>query len=178
MKTLVLYTSRTGSTKQYAEDIAKRVAGEAMPLKGKWLRKAKEADVVVYGGYVQAGVIQGLNKFLSNYDDLEGKDIIIFSVGMAFPSKEGREDLINSNVLDLYHVRFYQVRGSFDINKLGAFSRMMMKRTLTALGSQEDASAGAKALAELANVPLIVYDTEKIDKIVSVINTLSLGAKS
>jgi flavodoxin len=34
MKTLILYTSKTGNTKTYAEDIAKQVNADVAPLKG------------------------------------------------------------------------------------------------------------------------------------------------
>ncbi len=178
MKTVVLYKSRTGNTQRYAEDIARRVNGEVYPLKKGWLKKIEDADCIVFGGYVQAGIIAGLDDFLSEFERFSDVPILIFAVGMAYPTKEGRQDLITGNLLDMYHVRFYQVQGGFDLNKLGLFNRLMMKRTLSAMAGKEDATAAERSLGDLLNRPLAVYDHEKIDKIVSVINTLSLEAKA
>lgn len=175
MKTIVFYHSKTGSTKKYAEDIARQVAGEALPLKRGWVKKAEGAECLVFGGNVQAGNIQGLNEFLSEYERFEGIPIIVFSVGMALPSPEGRQDLISQNLLDMYHVRFYQVQGSFDLNKLDFFSKFMMKRTLKSIGERENASAAEKMIGDLVSKPLVIYDKEKIEKIVTVINGLSSG---
>lgn len=176
MKTVIFYTSETGNTKKYAEDIARAVAGEVYPLKGrKWYKHAEDADCVVFGGHVQAGIIKGIDAFLAEYDRFEGKDIIVFSVGMAMASPEGRKDLITANVLDEYHIRFYQFQGGFDLNKLGFMSRLMMKASLHRMANSPDSSDAEKALAERAKTPIVFYDQAKVDKVVGVINSLSLG---
>lgn len=174
MKTLIVYRSKCGSTKKYAEDIAQAVGGEAIPLAKGWKKKAKEADCLVFGGFVQAGVIQGLDKFLAEYDSFGDIPVLVYAVGMAYPTKEGRDDLITMNLLDMYHIRFYQVQGSFDINKLGWFSKLMMKRVFNQMANKEGATANEQMLADLISRPLLVYDHDKINRIIEVINKLSL----
>src|SRR5574344_66080 len=118
MKTLILYTSKTGNTKAYAEDIAKQVAADVAPLKGFRMKKMLDYDTIVFGGWVQGGTIKGLDKFLSDYKSIEKKNVLIFSVGMSIPTSDGRSLMIEQNLLDMYHVRYYQFQRSFDMQKL------------------------------------------------------------
>jgi menaquinone-dependent protoporphyrinogen IX oxidase len=181
MKTLILYTSKTGNTKVYAEDIAKKVQADVAPLRGYKAKKMAAYDTVVFGGWVEGGTIKGLDKFLSNYSLIEKKNVIVFSVGMSVPSPDGRALLIEQNLLDMYHIRYYQVRGSFDIKKLHFPANFMIMNSLKMIASDPQASLDQKSLLDIKNHPIEVYDHEKIDKIVTVINGLAFtqpaGAK-
>lgn len=174
MRTLVLYESNMGSTKKYAEDIAKAVAGEAMPLKKfKW-KNIDDYDCVVFGGWVRGNAIQGVDKFLSHWDEMEGKDVIIFSCGLSVVSKDGREEMINLNVLYDYHLRYYMVRGSFDFSKLDWKSKLMMNASFKHLAGREELDGNDEAILALKEHPVIVYDQTSIDRIVAVINKIAL----
>jgi menaquinone-dependent protoporphyrinogen IX oxidase len=174
MKTLILYTSKTGNTKTYAEDIAKGTLADVFPLKGFRLKKMTDYDTIVYGGWVRGGVIQGLDKFLSEYDSIKEKNVIIFGVGMALPSSDGRSLLIEQNLLDMYHVRFYQFRGAFDMQKLNFLDRMMLQKSLQIMIDDPANADNRDALLRISKEPLVCYDREKVDKLISVINSLSL----
>ena len=100
---------------------------------------------------------------------------------MSIPSADGRALLIEQNLLDMYHVRYYQVRGSFDIKKLHFPANFMIINSLKMIANDPQTSADQKSLMDIKNRPIIVYDSEKIDKIVNVINGLAFvqpaGAK-
>lgn len=176
MKTLVLYESKTGSTAKYAEDIAKRVNADVYPLKKFKLKNMSDYDTIVFGGWIRGGEIQGLNKFLQAWDSISEKNVLIFGTGMSFATKEGREQLINQNLLDMYHVRFYQVRGSFHFDQLGFVEKMMIKASVKQLQGTDLAPEQA-ALATIIEQPIEWYDHEKMDRIVTVIETLAVGGK-
>jgi menaquinone-dependent protoporphyrinogen IX oxidase len=173
MKTLVLYTSNTGNTKTYAEDIAKQVNADVSPLKHFPAKKMLAYDTIVFGGWIQGGTIQGLDKFLSDYSLIEKKNVIVFSVGMSVPSADGRALLIEQNLLDMYHVRYYQFRGSFDWKKLRFPQNFMMANSLRMIMADPNATEDQKSLQSLKENPIVVYDREKVDKVVSVLNQLS-----
>jgi menaquinone-dependent protoporphyrinogen IX oxidase len=178
MKTLILYTSKTGNTKAYAEDIAKQVGGDVAPLAHFRMKKLQDYDTVVYGGWVQGGTIKGLDKFLAEYKSIEKKNVLIFSVGMSIPTSDGRSLLIEQNLLDLYHVRFYQVRGSFDMKKLHFPDNFMISNSLKMMANDPSTSPDQAALLSIKEHPIIFYDHYKIAKIVSVINQLSFETPS
>jgi menaquinone-dependent protoporphyrinogen IX oxidase len=173
MKTLILYTSKTGSTEKYAKDIASAVGGDAFPLKHfKW-KLAENYDIIVYGGWIMGGTIQGLDNFFQNWDKyLSKKQVIIFSTGMTLPTADGRHLLIEQNLLDMYHVRFYQVRGSFDFSKLSFFYKLAIKNSIRMMAKDPDITEGQKSVLDIENHPLEVYDGEKIEKICTVIRSL------
>ncbi len=175
MRTVILYQSSTGSTKQYAEDIANSVGGFALPLKrAKWKQIIRDFDTVIYGGWVMGGNIQGINDFFQHYEDIKDKNVIIFSVGMAIPSKEGRDSLIEQNYLYPYHVRFYQLQGSFDFSKLNFFHRLMMKNSIRATLADPNTNDSTKQMmASIETTPLEYYDKEGVAKIISVLEKLS-----
>ena len=85
MQSIVLYVSQVGSTKKYAEDIAKTISAEVMPLKKfKW-KNLSNYNLIIFGGWVMGGKIKGLDDFLSHYDDMSDKNVMIVSSGMSIP---------------------------------------------------------------------------------------------
>jgi len=173
MKTIVIYHSMTGNTKAYAEDLARRVNADLLPLKKVKGKLLATYDTVVFGGWTMGGTIQGLDKFLQNWNFISDKNVIVFTNGMGFPTKESRLELIESNVLGDYHIRFYQLRGSFDISKLKFPYNLMMKKTIAQMAGDPSQQATYEALQNYSATPLIYYDKEMIERMTSVINGLS-----
>lgn len=179
MKTLVLYTSMTGSAEKYAKDIASAVNGDAFPLKKFNWRKINDYGIVVYGGWIMGGTIQGLNKFFQHWDkQLKSKQVIIFSSGMTIPTAEGRHILIEQNLLDLYHVRYYQFRGSFDITKLHFPYKFMINNSIRMAVNDPNASEDQKSLALVKDHPIVAYDGEKVERVITVIRGLENAPES
>jgi menaquinone-dependent protoporphyrinogen IX oxidase len=178
MKTLILYQSSTGNTQKYAEAIAEGIHGDVSPLKKfKW-KNLSQYDTVVFGGWVMGNTIQGLNKFLQHWDDMSKKDVIVFAVGMSFPTEEGRHILIAQNLLDLYHLRFYQFRGSFNYRKLKFPYNFLMYTSLQKIAQDPGASDDQKALVSIKDHPIDVYDSEKVERVLLVLRTLAATTKT
>ena len=173
MRTLILYTSKTGSTKKYAEDIAQAVNGDVFPLKKYKWKDVGDYDSIVFGGWVMGGKIQGIDDFLSHYDEISDKNILVFSSGMGFVTSESRDRLISGNVLDIYHIRYYQLRGSFDYSKLHFPYNFMINTSLRALRKDPDSAQDLSMVENLKETPLELYDQQGIDRIISVLHRLS-----
>lgn len=173
MRTLILYTSKTGSTKKYAEDIAQAVNGDVFPLKKYKWKDVGDYDSIVFGGWVMGGKIQGIDDFLSHYDEISDKSILVFSSGMGFVTSESRDRLISGNVLDIYHIRYYQLRGSFDYSKLHFPYNFMINTSLRALRKDPDSAQDLSMVENLKETPLEFYDQQGIDRIISVLHRLS-----
>lgn len=173
MRTLILYTSKTGSTKKYAEDIAHAVNGDVFPLKKYKWKDVGDYDSIVFGGWVMGGKIQGIDDFLSHYDEISDKNILVFSSGMGFVTSESRDRLISGNVLDIYHIRYYQLRGSFDYSKLHFPYNFMINTSLRALRKDPDSAQDLSMVENLKETPLEFYDQQGVDRIISVLHRLS-----
>ena len=120
MKAIVVYQSKTGHTKQYAEWIAESLECEAVPLNKVSKSELEECDKVIYGGWLMAGMIKGLNKFLKK----GVKSPVIFAVGMSDMSEELIKTIRLQNKLEDMEL-FYFV-GAVDYNKLGFMSKKML----------------------------------------------------
>ena len=173
MRTLILYTSKTGNTKKYAEDIAQAVNGDVFPLKKYKWKDVGDYDSIVFGGWVMGGKIQGIDDFLSHYDEISYKNILVFSSGMGFVTSESRDRLISGNVLDIYHIRYYQLRGSFDYSKLHFPYNFMINTSLRALRKDPDSAQDLSMVENLKETPLEFYDQQGVDRIISVLHRLS-----
>ncbi|HBB06063.1 MAG TPA: hypothetical protein DCZ41_05790 [Firmicutes bacterium] len=174
MKTLILYCSKTGNTKTYALDLAKAVDADVYPLKKLKPKKWLEYDTIVFGGWIMGGTIQGLDKFLQSWDLISDKNVIVFADGMGVPDSATRTALIEQNVLDIYHIRFYQLRGSFDFKKLKFPYSFLLNNTLIQMQKDPKQAETAKALESFKDCPLEYYDHEKMDRMISVIRSLAI----
>ena len=175
MKTLVLYESKYGSTQKYAEDIAKHSDADLFPLKKFRWKNLRDYEIVVFGGYVRGGNVQGINDFLSHWDEMDGKAVIIFASGMGIPTKETRENLIEQNVLGDYHLRFYQLRGSFDYSKLKFADRLVFDQSIKAMSRDPESAGQANDLDWVKSNPIPSYDQERVDYICGVIQKIKIG---
>ena len=79
MSTLVVYTSKTGSTKKYAEAIAARLNATVLPAVSATVDALAKADTVIYGGWLFAGKIRGLAKVKPHVK----RKLIVFAVGVT-----------------------------------------------------------------------------------------------
>ena len=173
MKTLIIYQSSSGSTKKYAEEIANSVKADVLPRKKFKKKMIAEYDTIVFGGWVMGGKIKGADEFLVHWDDMKDKNVIVFSVGMSISTKEARQELISANLLDLYHLRFYMLRGDFDYQNLKFPYKFLFSNSLRLIEKDENASLEQKALLAVKEHPVYFHDDEGINKIISIINRLA-----
>ena len=81
MKALIIYKSKTGFTKWYAEFIAKEVDGNLMDFKEVTAEIMSGYDVVVYGGGLYAGMINGYKKAKEMFEKSSANRFILFATG-------------------------------------------------------------------------------------------------
>ncbi len=92
MKTLVVYKSKTGFTKKYAELIAQEVSCDMVELKKATAVKMSEYDVVVFGTRFFAGMVDDLKKAKELFEQSGAKKFVVFATG-ATPN--AAEDIVN-----------------------------------------------------------------------------------
>jgi menaquinone-dependent protoporphyrinogen IX oxidase len=129
MRTLIIYTSITGSTKQYAlwlnEDIKD---SDICVMEDCDEEKLKGYDRVVIGSYIRAGKIKAIEFLKDNWEVLKSKRPVIFIVGLLDPnmneSKKAYE-LIPEHIRDV--IKYVKLPGRFDKNKMNIFEKLMVK---------------------------------------------------
>jgi len=83
MNSIVIYRSRYGSTKQYAEWIAKELECEAFDVKNVKPEDVLKYDNIIYGGGLYAEMIAGISFVNKNIKDWDGKKTVVFTTGIT-----------------------------------------------------------------------------------------------
>ncbi|MBQ7032975.1 MAG: flavodoxin [Clostridia bacterium] len=83
MNAIVLYKSKYGSTKQYAEWIAEEIGCQAVEAGRVRAEALAPYDTVIYGGGLYAEVIAGLTLLTKNMEKVKDKKIAVFSTGIT-----------------------------------------------------------------------------------------------
>ena len=128
MKTVVIYKSRTGHTKQYAEMISKSLDCEAISIENIKTIDLDTYDSIIFGGCVRASKIGGINTFLKSINKSKAQKIFIYAVGANPISDKNTQDLVEKN-LDNKNLSYplYYLQGGFDPEKLNFALRKMLK---------------------------------------------------
>lgn len=128
MKTLVLYKSKAGFTKRYAQWIAEALNADLFEADQVKAEVFSSYDTVIYGGGLYAVGINGVKLITRNMERLSGKKVVVFATG-ASPGREEIEcEVKNKNFTaeQQQQIRFFYLRGGFDFNKLDFFSKKAM----------------------------------------------------
>jgi menaquinone-dependent protoporphyrinogen IX oxidase len=156
-KSIVIYTSKRGSTKQYAAWIAEELGCEAMPLSDALKHDINlyEYDCIIYGGWIRGSGIVDFDKFAKTLDDDLMKRLIVYGVGFADETAEnyaqvwgyslGKVDPENKN-----RVLMYILGGRYDPSKVSGMDKFLMKimRTVLLSGSTPDAKMQANKIKD------------------------------
>lgn len=168
MKTIVVYKSKTGFTKKYAQLISEGLNCPIYSYKESKKIDLDEYDSVIYGGSLYASGILGLKKFKTR---LKKQKLIIFAVG-ATPPKEGlKTEIMQANFTPSQreNVNFFYMRGGFKFNELNLIDKglmLMMKRSIKKKDPKER-TADEKGLLNAYEQPVDFTKEKNIEPLVS-----------
>jgi len=128
MKAVVVYRSKSGFVKKYAQWIGEELGADVIEGSKVTPEKMGEYDAIVYGGGLYAIGINGVKLITSNLDKLRGKKIAVFASG-ASPVRPGAiAEICSQNFTkeQLQQIRFFYMRGGFDFNKLTLVDKILI----------------------------------------------------
>lgn len=76
MSNIIIYGSRYGTTKQYAEELSKRTNIKAISFK-KVNQQIDNYDNIIYLGGLYAGGVLGLSKTLKKVNNISKKELLL-----------------------------------------------------------------------------------------------------
>ena len=171
MKTIVVYKSKYGSTKQYADWISKELECEEIEAKAASLEMLKEYDTIIYGGGLYGEVINGVSLITKNIDSLSDKKIIIYTTGITPLSCRDYYDklVIDKNFKRCVpeNVKIYNFLGKMVVEELSLVHKTAIKTLKKIMSSKENPSEMEKLLIELCDADGDFTDINEIKELVA-----------
>lgn len=155
MNTIVIYKSKYGSTKKYAEWIAEDLNCEAIDAKKINANDLQGYDRIVYGGGLYAEVINGAHLIVKNAEKLKNKKIAVFSTGITpldcrdYYDKLVIEKNFKNGVPE--NIKVFNFLGKMKLDELSAVHRTALKALKKIMSSKENPSEMEKLLIDLCD---------------------------
>ncbi|MGL5255042.1 MAG: flavodoxin domain-containing protein [Brevinema sp.] len=125
MSSLVLYTSRQGATKQYAEWISQELGAEMVEIEKCSPEMLSKASNIVIGAGIYIHKWAALPFVMENQKNLEGKKLSFFIVGLNPPSPKKFEDVLTQADVRFSNAGFFSFRGGLDFPKLNFSDKLI-----------------------------------------------------
>ncbi len=171
MSTIVIYKSKYGSTKCYAEWIAKALDCEVKEHKSVKTDDLLKYDTIIYGGGLYAEIIAGISLITKNFERLKDKKLIVYTTGITPP--EVRE-YYDHEVLDknfkpemLKYIKIYNFLGRMVLSELSVPHRTAIKMLKKIMSSKENPTEMEQLLIKLCDADGDFTDKTAIDDLVN-----------
>ena len=151
MKGIILYTSKYGATKRYAEWLAEETGFDCIETRKAKIEDVKQYDTILLGGGIYASGIAGLSFLKKNIDRLRGKKVIVFCDGASPYEETAFRQIVSHNLKDsLAGLPCFYCRGAWDPDAMSLADRTLCRMLQKAVAKKkpEDCEIWEKALLE------------------------------
>ncbi len=131
-KIAVIYQSKYGATRKYAEWIAGELSCDLFEGKDIKASDLEPYDTIILGGGLYAGGVNGIKILTKNFSKFSNKNLVIFTCGLADPSDTINTDHIKKSLYKELteemkdKIKVFHLRGAMDYSKLSPLHRSMM----------------------------------------------------
>lgn len=140
MNGIILYQSKYGSTKKYADWLSEELGFPCVETKKARVSDVTNYDTVILGGGIYASGIAGLSFLRKNIALLKGKKIAVFCCGASPYDEESFKEIIGHNMNNgLEDIPCFYCRGGWDMAKM-SFADKTLCNMLRKAVSKKDPS--------------------------------------
>jgi len=167
MKTAVIYNSKTGFTKRYAQWIAEAASADCFELSDAKKKSMTGYDAIVFGGWACAGSISKLGWFKSNIGKWAGKKLIVFCVGGSPADNPEIQPTLQRifKELEPSKVNVFYCPGGFNYEKMSSGSKLMMKMFIKTLKAKKDKTENDEEMIRMISSSYDISDKKYIEPI-------------
>ncbi len=155
MSTIVIYKSKYGSTKTYAEWISKELNCKCFDAKEIKADNLLDYDTIIYGGGLYAEIIAGVNLITKNFEKLKDKKLIVYTTGITPLNVREYYDheVIEKNFKPymLNNIKVYNFLGRMIMSELSAPHKAAIKMLKKIMSSKENPTDMEKMLIDLCD---------------------------
>lgn len=170
MNTIVIYKTKYGATKKYAEWIAEELNCEAVDAKKITVDDIMKYDTIIYGGGLYAEIINGVHVLTKNMDKLKDKRIAVYTTGITpidcrdYYDKMVIEKNFKEGVPE--NVRVFNYLGKMVIDELSLVHKTALKTLKKIMSGKENPTEMEKLLVELCDADGDFCDKEAIGELI------------
>lgn len=131
-KTVVIFESKYGATRQYARWIAEALSCPLFERRAFRPRDLAQYETIIYGGGLYAGSVNGIKFLTKNWDLISGKRVVLFTCGLADPSDPENVSTIRNALSKalppeiIEQIQLFHLRGSINYSALSLVHKFMM----------------------------------------------------
>ncbi len=141
MKGIILYQSKYGATKKYADWLAEATGYDCLETKKANLSSVQNYDIIILGGGVYASGIAGLLFLKKNAGNLTGKKTAVFAVGASPYDEKAIQQIRDMHFKGaLSNIPLYYCRGAWDEEKMTFGHRTLCRMLQKAVAKQDPAT--------------------------------------
>ncbi|MDD6042326.1 MAG: flavodoxin domain-containing protein [Eubacteriaceae bacterium] len=171
MNSVVIYGSVYGTSKEYAEELSKRLGVSCEDY--KTVKNPNIYEEIFYVGGLYAGGVCGMAKLLKKWDFTEEKKLHIVTVGLSDPEDPNNRKNILAGIEkqlspDMFsRADIYHLRGGIDYGKLSLGHKTMMKMLNTKASKvpEEERDADTRAFLETYGKKVSFVDFSSLNKL-------------
>lgn len=136
-KGIILYQSKYGATKKYADWLTERTGYDCIETKNAKATQLQNYDVIILGGGVYASGIAGLHFLKKNMSSVSDKKIAVFAVGASPYDEKAILQIKEMHFKDvLCDVPLFYCRGAWDEEKMTFGDRTLCRMLQKAVAKQ------------------------------------------
>lgn len=169
-KVLIVYKSRTGFTRKYAELAGKETGSRVVDYRKATPKLMSEYDTVVFGGRAHAGRIDGYQKAKEMFQKSGAKEFAVFVTG-ATPNTEKQviQGFWKQNLTggDLQWVPHFYMQSGLCYEKMSFADRIMMKGLRVMLKKKRDKSDEEKMMEKMIAGSYDIFSKEYAGPLIS-----------
>lgn len=175
MNTVVIYKSKTGYTRKYAEWVAEELSADIFDSSKVDIKMLNKYDTIIYGGSLYAVGINGVKLIKKNINKLKDKKLVVFATG-ASPLRDSVINEVVSNnftIEEQKEIKFFYLRGGFNYKKLNLFDKFLMLLLKWKIKNKKKEELSDDEIGMLAIYDKSVDFTDKknIEKIITYVNS-------
>lgn len=141
MKGIILYQSRYGATKRYADWLAEATGFDCVQTGKARIEEVRKYDTVILGGGLYASGVAGLSFLKKHIGRLSDKKVVVFFVGASPYDEEGFRQLVAHNMKDaIADIPCFYCRGAWDMDRMSLIDRNLCRMLYKTVAKKDPAS--------------------------------------
>jgi menaquinone-dependent protoporphyrinogen IX oxidase len=146
-KVIVIYKSNTGFTQKYSEWISDTLGCTLISLSEANSLKLNQYDIIIFGGGMHAGKINGIKFIKNNLSVFKDKQVVIFATGGTAPIPGEVEKFRKNNIPEDENIPFFYFQSGMNYEKMKGADKILMnifKLVLKMSKSKSDIERGTE----------------------------------